>query len=171
VLQGFPEREWPPDRTPPAQETIEYRDLILSWTADERRGLDYVATRRDLDLDRIAYYGTSVGDGRKLLLPAVEPRYRSVIMIGSGLRQSFTRVLPEINPVNFLPQIRAPKLLLQGRYDENLPLKYQAEPLQRLLRGQKRIILYDGGHIPPPEISVPPINAWLDETLGPVRRE
>lgn len=119
----------------------------------------------------MAFYGQSVGDGRKITLPAVEPRYRSVILIAAGLREHFVRVLPEINPVNLLPQIRAPKLILHGRYDETLPLRYHGEPLQRLLRAPKRIILYDGGHIPPPEISVPPINAWLDETLGPVKRK
>ncbi len=170
VLKGFLERDWPPDRTPPSEETVEYRDQILNWTADERRGLDYVMTRSDLDARRVAFYGVSVGDSRKILLPAVETRYRSVILVGAGLRPHFTRVLPEINPVNCLPQIRAPKLILHGRYDENLPLKYQAEPLQSLLRGPKRIILYDGGHLPPPEISVPPINSWLDETLGPIKR-
>jgi pimeloyl-ACP methyl ester carboxylesterase len=82
-----------------------------------------------------------------------------------------THVLPEINPINLLPQIRAPKLIMHGRYDENTPLKSQSEPLQKLLRGTKRIIIFDGGHMPPPEIYVPPINAWLDETLGPVRRK
>jgi serine/threonine protein kinase/formylglycine-generating enzyme required for sulfatase activity len=171
VLKGFPEREWPPNYTPPQVETIEYRDLILNWTADERRGLDYVEKRPDLDAGRVAYLGVSVDDSRKLLLPAVETRYRSVALIAAGLTRDSTQVLPEINPINLVPQIRAPKLILHGRYDENTPLKSQSEPLQKLLRGPKRIILFDGGHMPPPEIFVPPINAWLDETLGPVRRE
>jgi hypothetical protein len=45
------------------------------------------------------------------------------------------------------------------------------EPLYKLLREPKRLILYDGGHIPPTELFVPTMNAWLDETLGPVKRE
>ena len=170
ALRGFPERPWPHNHTRPSEETIEYRDQILNWTADQRRALDYITTRTDLDADRIAYYGVSVGDGRKLLLPAVETRYRSVILVAAGLRLNFTRVLPEINPVNLLPQIRTPKLIVLGRYDENLTLKYHAEPLLRILRGPRRIFLYDGGHAPAPEIYVPPINDWMDETLGPVRR-
>jgi eukaryotic-like serine/threonine-protein kinase len=171
VLKGFPERKWPPNRTPPSVETIEYRDQVLNRIADERRGLDYVATRSDLDAGRVAYYAVSVGDGLKLGLPALETRYRSVILIGSGYDPENARVLPEINAVNLTPYIRAPKLLLQGRYDEGAPLKSNAEPMQKLLRGPKRIVLYDGGHTPPPEIYVPPINGWLDETLGPVRRK
>jgi formylglycine-generating enzyme required for sulfatase activity/pimeloyl-ACP methyl ester carboxylesterase len=171
VLKGFPEREWPPNYTPPREETIEYRDQTLNWMTDERRALDYAATRSDLDAGRIAYLGASVGEDRKLFLPAVETRYRSVALISAGLPPDATHVLPEINPINLLPQIRAPKLIMHGRYDENTPLKSQSEPLQKLLRGTKRIIIFDGGHMPPPEIYVPPINAWLDETLGPVRRK
>src|SRR5262245_22362806 len=170
ALKGFSERPWPPDRTPPPVETIEHRDQILDWITDERRGLDYAATRNDIDAARIAFFAVSPG-GLALGLPAIEPRYRSVILIGAGVDQNSIRVLPEINPVNLFPYIRAPKLLLHGRYDETTPLKSQAEPLQKLLRGPKRIVLYDGGHTPPPEIYVPPINGWLDETLGPVRRK
>lgn len=167
---GFQEREWPPNRTPPSPETIEYRDQILQWIADERRGLDYVATRSDLDSGRIAYIGISCNGDLKLDLPAIETRYRSVILHGAAFRQVDTRLLPEIKPVNLVPHIRAPKLLLHGRYDEGAPLKSAAEPLQKLLREPKRVVLYDSGHTAPAEIYVPAVNAWLDETMGPVRR-
>ena len=121
VLKGFPEREWPPNRTPPSRETIEYRDQILHWMTDERRGLDYAATRSDLDAGRVAYLAISADGSLKLDLPAIETRYRSVILHGAALHQSDTRLLPEINPVNLVPYIRAPKLLLHGRYDEGSP--------------------------------------------------
>jgi hypothetical protein len=49
-------------------------------------------------------------------------------------------------------------------------LKTGAEPFYKLLGEPKRMILHDGGHIPPLEVSVPLINGWLDETLGPVKR-
>jgi serine/threonine protein kinase/formylglycine-generating enzyme required for sulfatase activity/pimeloyl-ACP methyl ester carboxylesterase len=169
VLKGFSERAWPSNYSLPPIETIEYSDLIKNWMTDERRGLDYAVTRNDLDAGRIAYYAVSP-NGLSLCLPAIDTRYRSVILIGAGLHQSFAYALPEVNPFNLLPYIHAPKLLLHGRYDENVPLKSNAEPMQKLLRGQKRIVIYDGGHTPPLEIYVPPINNWLDETLGPVRR-
>jgi serine/threonine protein kinase/formylglycine-generating enzyme required for sulfatase activity len=168
VLKGFREREWPTTRTPPSRETVEYRDQILNWMVDERRGLDYVATRSDLDSSRVVYIAASV-DGVKLGLPAVETRYRSVVLVGAALYQTDTRLRPEINPINLASHIRAPKLLLQGRYDEDSRLKTQAEPLHKLLIEPKRIVLYDGGHVPPSELYVPVINRWLDETLGAVR--
>jgi eukaryotic-like serine/threonine-protein kinase len=171
VLKGFPEREWPPNRTPPSRETVEYRDQILHWMADERRGLDYATTRSDLDVGRVAYLSISSDSSLKLDLPAIETRYRSVILHGAALNQADTLLLPEIHPVNLVPYIRAPKLLLHGRYDEGAPLKSQGEPMQKLMRGPKRIVLYDGGHAVPAEVFVPAINAWLDETMGPVRRQ
>jgi hypothetical protein len=58
-----------------------------------------------------------------------------------------------------------------GRYDEDVALKTEAEPLYKLLREPKRLVLYDGGHIPPLGFFVPIMCGWLDETLGPVKRE
>lgn len=60
--------------------------------------------------------------------------------------------------------------MLQGRYDEDTPLKEESEPLFRLLREPKRFVIYEGAHVPPAEISMPLITKWLDETMGPVGR-
>jgi hypothetical protein len=170
VLKGFAERPWPPNRTPPAVATAEYRDLVLDWMTDERRALDYVTTRSDLDATRIAYFSISSDDGFKFGLPAIEARYRTVILYGNCLRSGNAQVLPEIHPANLIPFIRAPKLLMHGRYDEGCRLKSEAEPLLKLLRGPRRVELYDSGHIIPEEFVVPTINGWLDETMGPVKR-
>ena len=83
VLKGFPERAWPPNRTPPSAATVEYRDLVLDWMTDQRRGLDYAATRSDLDAGRVAYLSISSDSSLKLDLPAIETRYRSVILHGA----------------------------------------------------------------------------------------
>lgn len=170
VLKGFPERERPPNYSAPGYETIEYRDLVLNWTTDQRRALDYVETRSDLNAGKIAFFGFSGGESRKTVLPATETRYRSVILIGAGVRPVDGRILPEISPVNLLPQIRAPKLVINGRYDEVTSLKYDSEPLHKLLREPKQILVVETGHIPPPEVYVGPVNQFLDRTLGPVLR-
>jgi eukaryotic-like serine/threonine-protein kinase len=170
VLKGFREREWPPQRTPPAPQSVEYRDMVLNWMTDERRALDYVATRSDLDAGRVAYYSVSNDSGFKFGLAAIETRYRTAILHGNCLRIGEAQVLPEIHPANLIPFIRAPKLLMHGRYDEGCRLKSEAEPLQKLMREPKRLVLYDGGHIPRLEFIVPAINSWLDETMGPVNR-
>jgi len=59
---------------------------------------------------------------------------------------------------------------MHGRDDEACRLKSEAEPLQKLMREPKRLVFYDGGHMPKLEFLVPTINNWLDETMGPVNR-
>jgi dipeptidyl aminopeptidase/acylaminoacyl peptidase len=80
-------------------------------------------------------------------------------------------MIPEASPINFAPHIRGTKLMLQGKFDEDTPLKTQSEPLFKLLRGPKQMVLYEGSHVPPSEIVVPVATKFFDENLGPVRRE
>jgi pimeloyl-ACP methyl ester carboxylesterase len=89
---------------------------------------------------------------------------------GSGLPSEFTRVIAPANPANFASHIRAPKLMVQGRYDEDSPLRTSAEPLFKLLAEPKRFFLYDGGHVPPLETMMRATGGWLDEMMGRVQR-
>ena len=117
-------------------------------------------------MSRIAYYGASVG-GYGLIIPAVETRYRTVILWGGGIWKDDLQFIPEANPINFAPYIRGPKLMIQGRYDEGISLKTAAMPLFELLSEPKELIVLESGHFPPMEQWVPPALEWLDETLGP----
>jgi pimeloyl-ACP methyl ester carboxylesterase len=169
VLKGYLERERPENYKPSSPATIEYVEEIAQAIVDVRRGLDYLETRSDIDSGKIAYFAPSSANF-KLIVPAVDMRYRSVIFMGGGVRKYMTQSLPAASPINFVGRIKAPKLMLHGRYDEAAPLKTEAEPLYKLLREPKRLIVNEGGHIPPPQIFVPALNNWLDETLGPVRK-
>lgn len=39
------------------------------------------------------------------------------------------------------------------------------------IRTPKRLIVYEGGHVPPVELTLRTIDPWLDEMPGRVRRE
>ncbi len=170
--RGGVERTRTPDYVSPKGHTVEYRERLVRWVTEYRLGLDYLATRGDIDMDKIAHLGFSWGSfSVGLPLTAVEDRYRSIIFIGGGVSPGMRSILPEANPVNFVPRIRAPKLVLHGRYDEVFPFETRALPLYNLLREPKRLEAVDGGHMPPLEIRVPIINSWLDETMGPVKFE
>jgi cephalosporin-C deacetylase-like acetyl esterase len=171
VLKGYIERLRTEAYEPPDNRTVEYRDEIVSRITDVRRGLDYLETRNDLDPRRIAFFGPSAGSRIGLILAAVDDRYASVFLAGAGLSEFDLQTIPEASPINFASHIRSSKLVLNGRYDEDTPLKTRGEPLFKLLSEPKRLLLYDGGHIPPSEFFVLTMNAWLDETLGPVKRE
>jgi hypothetical protein len=101
----------------------------------------------------------------------VEPRYTAIVLVGAGLPKFCLPCIAEANPINFAAHIRTPKLILNGRYDEDTALKTEAEPLFKLLPEPKRLVVYDGGHVPPAELQMSETTAWLDATVGPVRRE
>jgi formylglycine-generating enzyme required for sulfatase activity/predicted Ser/Thr protein kinase len=167
VLFGFQERLEPPGFEWPDRHEVRYRDMVVKDSIDHRRGLDYLATRDDIDMSKLGCWGLSLG-GEKLVHMSVEPRYRSVLFMAAGVHRQKVAPIREANPVNLLPYIRAPKLLLNGRYDEDFPEKTSAEPLFQLLSEPKRKVYLEAGHFPQLEMWVPIVKDWFDETLGPV---
>jgi len=171
VLRGYVERKDPlydgvrlPEGT-----SVKFREQMVHWATEIRRGLDYLQTRPDIDAQKIAFW--NVSRAPFVVFAAIEPRYRSVIFESDGLPKEWLGFLPEVNPIFFASHVRAPKLMLNGRYDEQWPFRTAIMPMYKLLREPKRLELCDCGHIPPAEISAPIINSWLDETLSPVKHE
>ncbi|MCG8606831.1 SUMF1/EgtB/PvdO family nonheme iron enzyme, partial [bacterium] len=171
VPRGGVERPPSADYVSPEPHTVEYRERTVRWVTEYRIALDYLATRGDIDMDKIAYFGFSWGGIGLLPLTAVEDRYRSIILIGGGVYPGMLSHLPEANEVNFVPRIKPPKLMLHGRYDEVQTFETWALPLYNLMKEPKRLEAVESGHMPPVEIRVPIINDWLDETMGPVKFE
>ena len=99
----------------------------------------------------------------------IQPQPPATWLIGAGLTRRLVP-LPAADPANFVPHIRAPKLMIQGRYDEDTPLKVAAEPLFKLMVQPKQLFLFDGGHVPTVDILMTATAGWLDQTMGPVRR-
>jgi formylglycine-generating enzyme required for sulfatase activity len=169
AMEGFFDRPAPPDFIDPDTRSPQFVDYVVTQVTELRRGLDYLETRKDLDTSRIAFIGPSAGSWAGVILTALESRYRSVVFIGTGIApEDVTDVLPT-NRIHFAPRIAAPKLMMQGLYDEDSPLKSHAEPLYRLLREPKRLFTYEGGHAPSTDVLVPTVTNWLDETMGPVQ--
>jgi dienelactone hydrolase len=153
-----------------ADETIAYRDHLAMWVKDFRRSVDYLATRDDVDTSRIAYYGVSWGGAMGGIIPAVEPRVRAVVLYVAGLGQQRGR--PEVDPVNFLPRIRQPVLMLNGSLDHYFPVESSQRPFFRLLGTaptDKRQVIAPGGHFVPRNQLIGESLDWLDRHLGPVR--
>ena len=171
VPKGAVEREWDSDYDHPDAHTVRYRAKTILYATEYSLGLDYLANRDDIDMDKLAYVGVSWGANFGPIFTAVDNRYRSIIFIGGGFDKGNMRILPEANPINFAPRIKAPVLFLNGKYDEASPYQISALPFYNLLTEPKKLVLLDGGHIPPIEERVPVINKWLDETLGPVKFE
>jgi hypothetical protein len=171
VLKGMIGREFPPGHERPAPQSVGFRDLMVLHATELRLGLDYLATRRDVDTSRLVYAGLSLGAGSRLPLAGVDDRYKGIILIGGGIDERMQPTLPEASNINFAAYLEPPKLLLNGRNDEEHPWLSRGLPLWNLMREPKSLVLVDGaGHLPPAEARVPAIETWLDRTVGPVRR-
>jgi formylglycine-generating enzyme required for sulfatase activity/tRNA A-37 threonylcarbamoyl transferase component Bud32 len=171
VFKGMAERGFGAGWEPPASISVRFRDLMVLHATELRRGLDYLATREEVDMRRLAYIAVSWGAGSRLPLAGVDDRFGAIVLIGAGIDERIQPTLPEASNINFAPYIRAPKLFLNGRDDEEHPWYTRALPLWNLLREPKELVLLPGaGHVPPPEMRVPAVNRFLDQTLGPVRR-
>jgi dienelactone hydrolase len=167
VLRGYLERDMPDGWDDLDPSTIEYVESKAGHIIDLRRGLDYLQTRDDIDPSRVAFLGSSVG-GPMLIPPAVESRYRAVILHGAGLWKRDLQRHRAVNPVNYVPLIRRPTLFVHGRYDESMPLNTAMESLYQLVMGPKSKQIHNGGHYDATFL-VREANVWLDETLGPVK--
>ena len=167
-LEGFLGRPHAPGWEQPDRTRDTFAQQTVHDVTELRRGLDYLETRPDIDKSKIAFIGISAGGGPGVYLTALESRYRSVIFAGTGLREREKAYTPAACRINFASRIRAPKMLLMGRYDEDMSLKSEAEPMFRLFTEPKKLEVYEGGHIAPFEVSFPAMTKWLDETVGRV---
>ncbi len=148
------------------------RDYRIMLYKDLATTLDYLETRPgDFDINKVGYFGLCWGAIMAPIMGALEKRIKVFVLEGGGLTNER---LGECDPVNFAPRHTAPTLLLNGRYDMEYPVETVARPLIKLLgtpERDKRIVLFDGGHIPPlnSEVKRQLVN-WLDRYLGPVKR-
>ncbi len=151
--------------------TIEHRDQMRRWITEMRRSIDYAFSRADIDTTRLAYVGTSWGARAGGTAIAIEPRIRTAILNVPGISDNGVR--SEEDPVNFLPRIRIPVLMLSGRYDSVFPYESSQMPFFRLLgspTGAKKQVLFEGGHFLPRNMWVSESTRWLDQQFGPVNR-
>ncbi len=149
-----------------------YRDRVIEWSRDLGRTLDFLETRPDVDRNRLAFYGQSLGAIDGVNLVAVEDRFKTAVFISGGFR--LVRSPPEIEPINFAPRVRIPVLLVTGRYDFAHPYETAQLPMFRLLgtpEKDKRHSVFESGHVlPRTPALIKEILDWLDKYLGPVNR-
>ena len=152
------------------EETARYRDHVIYWEKDLGRTIDYLETRKDLKLDKLAYYGLSTGAYLGNIFPAVESRIKVAALLSGGF--DFAKKLPEVDEINFAPRVKVPTLMVNGKYDHFFPLETSQNMMFRFLgtpASDKRHVVLDGGHIPPYDQVMKEILDWLDKYQGPVK--
>jgi formylglycine-generating enzyme required for sulfatase activity/dienelactone hydrolase len=148
----------------------ERRDLAIQRMKDLQRAVDYAMSRTDLDHDRFAYFGVSLGGRLGAIALAIEKRFKAGVLWAGGFRSGQT--LPEIDEINYAPRVTTPILMLNGRDDFTFPVSTSQLPMFAGLgtpARDKQHLLYDGGHIFPFARIMKDTLDWLDKYLGPVK--
>jgi dienelactone hydrolase len=144
------------------------RELHLRWQKDLGRTLDYLESRGDVQSDRAAYVGLSLGSVLGPRFATFEPRIATLILWSGGFMGSSERA---VNQVTFARRTRIPVLMLNGRYDFVFQLETHQLPFFEMLGtppADKRHVIYEAGHFAFPLGEAIRENlAWLDGTLGP----
>ena len=151
-------------------ESHEFTEWLIAWSKDLSRSIDYLETRSDIDTSKLGFLGWSWGGETGAVIPAVENRLKvSLLVLGGFCAPAF----PEADAVNYLPRIKIPVLMLNGRYDIWRPYETNLKPFYELLgtpEKDKRLILYDTDHYIPKRDMIKENLAWLDKYFGPANK-
>ena len=88
VYKGMYERHVPFSFAP-----HEWRDMIVMWSKDLSRTVDYLEERPDIDAEKLAYYGFSAGAVYGPIFTAVDDRFKASVLLAGGLfaQKNWTR--------------------------------------------------------------------------------
>src|SRR5215203_63119 len=143
--------------------SVTYRDHGIAWVKDFSRTVDYLETRQDLSVNRLAMLGISWGARMGSIIPALDDRVKSQVLVAGGF--SMQRPMPEVDQLNFAGRMKIPTLMLNGRYDFFFPVDSSQVPMFEAFgtpANQKLHLLYDGGHGIPRLELIKETLKWLD---------
>jgi dienelactone hydrolase/predicted Ser/Thr protein kinase len=170
VYLDYYERQF---KAPPSlkDNSRELSQFLVHLAQDCRRSIDYLETRKDIDISKLAFFGWSWGVRLGRLILAVEDRFKAGVLLAGGLER-FGASRPEVDAINFVPRIEVPVLMLNGKYDMIFPYEVSVKPMFDLLgtpQKDKLLKLYDTDHgIPTAEV-IKETQAFLNNYLGPVK--
>jgi dienelactone hydrolase len=139
------------------EETIFYKDHVIMWRKDIGRTIDYLETRKDIQADKIGYLGWSWGGFLGGIYPAIEKRIKTVVLNVGGME---------------MPRVMQPVLMLNGKHDMFFPVETSLKPMFNFLgtpKENKKMIIYESGHLVPRTDFVKETLLWYDKYLGPVK--
>jgi len=160
-----------PRETPAA--LLNYR---VQMYQDLARSIDYLESRGDMDVERLAFVGLSWGAAIGPGFVALEDRIRFVVLVNGGCYIGPGDYVLGTDSARFATRITVPVLMVNGRDDTYFDYETSQKPLFELLgtpSEHKFHKLYPGSHGAP---GFPRSDAkryvveWLDKYLGPVEK-
>lgn len=141
------------------------REMILQTTVEHRRAIDYLATRPEIDVERVGVLGHSMGGIIIFALNASEPRVRASVACVTPLNIWGPKELAVISPFNFARGVgKRPFLMLMGESDEFYSASEAAVLLEMIEGGPKELTFYESGHRLP-EQYVAKAHQWFERHL------
>lgn len=147
--------------------------LPIDWYKDAARTLDYLDTRADIDRNRIAYLGVSIGSADGVIIATLlQDRLKTAIFLDGGY--FLQQPLQGVDQADFAPRLKKPVLMVNGRYDYTFPLETSQDPLFRMLGtapAEKKHVVLDTPHDVSQQrgVLVQQVLSWLDHYLGSVQ--
>lgn len=153
------------------------REIVSQTVFDLRRAVDFIETRKELDANRIGFFGISLGGVTGTIFCGVEKRVKVPVIVLAGGQlnlmygkkalsaetKDFTSI---IEPNNYVRQISPrPLLMLNAENDDIIP-PMMSKLLYKKAKKPKKIIWYPATHhtIPIEEVYQDGIS-WFDEYL------
>jgi len=146
-----------------------FTQYLIKLVQDLKRSIDYLETRKDIDVEKLAYFGFSWGGIWGAIIPAVEDRLKISILKVGGF---WGNGRPEANEINYVTRVKIPTLMLNGEYDMTFPFETTVKPMYDLLGTpdeDKVLKTYPTDHFIPISEQVREVLAWLDKYFGPVK--
>jgi formylglycine-generating enzyme required for sulfatase activity/dienelactone hydrolase len=169
VYQNLYERQ---ANAPPTPGPTLARQIVIDWSKDLARSIDYLETRPDIDTTRLGYLGVSRGAASGVTLTALEPRIKAIVFLDGGMFQ-MPHPIAGLDQVDFAPRITQPVLMVNGRYDATFPFESAQKPLFRILgtpEADKRHVVFETPHDVRLRYAdlTREVLAWFDKYLGRV---
>ena len=144
-----------------------YRDWMCQSVVDLRRGIDYLESRPDIDPERIAIFGGSLGGWIGSILAAVEPRIKTVILSVPATEFETAQTPPGriINSSNFFPNYKDLSLFMVLAKNDVPARNARAKEFFDLVQVKKDMVEYDESHFLDPQKYNKEILEWLKANL------
>lgn len=153
-----------------AAQTLTY---LANRSKDLGRSLDYLDTRADVDRNKMAYLGVSMGSAEGVIYVAIaQSRLKTAIFLDGGY--FLDRPPAGGDQADFAPRIKVPVLMVNGRDDYVFSVDKSQDPLFRMLgtpEAEKKHVLLNTPHDVTEQRAqlVKVVLDWLDQYLGRVQ--
>lgn len=140
-----------------------FSDMIINTTIDYRRAMDYLATRDDIDMDRIGVFGHSMGGITTFLLTGIDDRIKVAVPC-VGPPAYYTMSYPTYL-VHYAARFNnQPTLMLMGKNDPTYTVESAEHLYKNINSSTKDILWFESGHSLPPEWSIEAVK-WFKTYL------